>query len=1010
MLAFLAVLAIPAGAAEQVTVKQLEQALAAANTAHQTDANMAQKLSGMELTERLSTTGLARLKAGLPGEKARQALVALADSSQFLDPPAAEIPANPTPEPTELRRMLVAVVNYVNTTVRQLPNFIATRETTSFEDRPQEDLTGETGLVNLIYLPLHVVNSSSFTVTYRDGHEVVEEGAAKGKNSGPQSQGLATEGAFGPILTTVVGDALKGKITWGRWEQGAGGNQAVFRYTVPKDKSRYAVGFCCVLGGNDSENPERKNWRSFSEFVAYHGEIAFDPASGAILRITLEAEMPPGEVVTKSQVMVEYGTVKIGEKNCICPLRSISILSAHSTQPAMGKQSVASYKGPVKIHLNDVAFDHYHRFGSETRMLAGGNAEPTGNPPVPAAVKAASTSQQPATAASAVSPQAAETSTAPAAGVTAPTPVAAAQVAPPAAQAEPEISQGTATNLPDQPTLPPLAETSGITLKITSRLVDVSLEVNDKKGHPVKGLKPEDFEVYDDGRKQEIRFFSEVTGQAPAAETVSEAPQRSFSNRTSDAATEAAATPATEAGATILLLDASHIAWGDLSNARRQILAFIAAAPPGERIGLYAMSSFDFRVLAEISTDHAALIARLNKWMPTAQSVSQAQEEEKRNRQQFNEVHHVNDLNFVNGNRLDLPEATTPTDYQLLIQDSNPARASLVILAGVARRLAAVPGHKNLVWVSSDNVFADFSDQNVGTDKGGKYLDSYALRAQEAMNDAHVAVYPMDVSQLETAAIGADIQHVNVDLTPAAKEMAGNLPINNTGGRITAEMQQDVHPIQWPILQVAEATGGRIIRRSSDLAAALSEIVEDGHAAYLLSFSPQGPADGKYHAIVVKLSARQRGLVLRYRTGYLYTEEPTTLKERFHEAVWQPADANELALTAKVISTEAGANLKVNIAVGDLSLVHQADRWMDKLDILFIQRDDAGLHAKVEGKTMGLRLMSSTYQRLLPTGISFEHLVHLQPETASLRIVVVDENSGRMGSVTIPASVLEAER
>ena len=1005
LLALLAVLAIPAGAAEQVTVERLEQALAAADAAHRTDADIAQQLSGMELTERLSMARQARLKAGLPGEKARQALVALADSSQFLDPPAAEIPALPTPEPAALSQMLVAMVNYVNTTLRQLPNFIATREVTGFEDRPQEDLNGETGLVHLIYLPLHVVSSSSAQMTYRDGHEVVEEGAAKGKDG--ESPGLATAGMFGPILSTALRDAVKGKITWGRWEQGAGGNQAVFRYAVPKDKSNYAVGFCCVLGGNDPGPQERSKWRSFSEMVAYHGEIAFDPASGTILRITLEAEMPPGEVVTRSQVMVEYGTVEIGEKNFICPLRSVSILSAHSQQPAMGKQSVASYKGPAKIYLNDVAFGHYRRFGSETRILAGESVEPAVNPPAPAAGRAVSPSQPPAPAVSAGSPKAAENSTAPAAaGEKASTPVAVA----PAAQADPEISLGTASGLPDQPALPALAETSGITLKITSRLVDVGLVVYDKKGHPVINLKSDDFEVYDNGRKQEIRFFSEVADQTPAAQTASEAPQRSFSNRAGDAAAGAAATPATEAGATILLLDASHIAWSDLSNARRQILAFLAAAPPGERIGLYSMSSFDFRVLAEISTDHAELITRLNQWMPTAQSVSQAQEEETRNRQQFNEVHHVADLNAVNGNRLDLPGGMTTTDSQLRNQGIDPARASLVILAGVARRLAAVPGHKNLVWVSSDNVFADFSDQDVGIDKGGKYLDGYALRAQEAMNDAHVAVYPMDVSQLETAAIGADIQHRNVELTPAAKEAAGNLPNDFTGGRITAAMHQDIHPIQWPVRQVAEATGGRIIRRSGDLAAALSEVVEDGRAAYQLSFSPQGPADGQYHAITVKLSAMQRGLALRYRTGYLYTKEPATLKERFQEAVWRPVDANELALTANVVLTDAGANLKINIAAGDLSLVHQADRWMDKLDVFFIQRDDAGLHAQVEGKTLGLRLMSSTYQRLLPTGIPFEHLVHLQPETASLRVVVVDENSGRMGSVTIPAPAMEAGR
>ena len=46
---------------------------------------------------------------------------------------------------------------------------------------------------------------------------------------------------------------------------------------------------------------------------------------------------------------------------------------------------------------------------------------------------------------------------------------------------------------------------------------------------------------------------------------------------------------------------------------------------------------------------------------------------------------------------------------------------------------------------------------------------------------------------------------------------------------------------------------------------------------------------------------------------------------------------------------------------------------MDKLDIFFIQRDDAGTHAQVEGQTLGLRLRSSTYQNLLSKGVPFEH-------------------------------------
>ena len=150
--------------------------------------------------------------------------------------------------------------------------------------------------------------------------------------------------------------------------------------------------------------------------------------------------------------------------------------------------------------------------------------------------------------------------------------------------------------------------------------------------------------------------------------------------------------------------------------------------------------------LQEITTDHAALAAKLNAWMPTARSAALAQEEETRNRQSFNEVHSASDLNSVNGNFTEVPDAQQTVDPMLRTMGSNPGRASLIILRMVARHLSAVPGHKNLGWVSSDNVFADWRSNQVAIDKSAKEVDSFAMHAQEAMNDAHAAVYPMDVS------------------------------------------------------------------------------------------------------------------------------------------------------------------------------------------------------------------------------------------------------------------------
>jgi hypothetical protein len=207
---------------------------------------------------------------------------------------------------------------------------------------------------------------------------------------------------------------------------------------------------------------------------------------------------------------------------------------------------------------------------------------------------------------------------------------------------------------------------------------------------------------------------------------------------------------------------------------------------------------------------------------------------------------------------------------------------------------------------------------------------------------------------------------------------------------------------------MAEATGGRAFRRSGEIAKNLDEVIADGRAAYLLGFTPDTPADGQYHVLNVKLAAR-RGVSLRYRTGYEYTKEPATLKERFQQAIWQPLDASQIAVSANPIAASQGATLRLNIATNDLALKQQDERWVDKLDVFLIQRDDEGLHARVTGQTLRLMLNPSTYAKLQQEGIPFDQFIEKTQGTSSVRIVVVDENSGRMGSVTIPALALQGK-
>jgi VWFA-related protein len=344
-------------AARRVTVEQLDHVLAAAS--NESDADLARQLSSLELTERLSAKKLSSWTKSLRGRKARQALVALADVSAFLDPPAAEIPRDATPDLTAQRVIVSLAVDYLNNTIPKLPNFYATRTTVRYEETPQYF----DARTPVDYQPLHAAAGSKATVLYSNGKEVVDSSGAKGKKRKAADGYLLTYGVFGPLLGAVT-DAIASGLTWNRWEQGADDEpHAVFVYQIPAEKSRYQVGACCLPDG-DGTSP-------FEETVGYHGEIAIDPTSGAILRLQLVADLKSTTPLVRSDVMIEYGRVEIGEKTYICPVKSVSISRGRSVTALTEWDESFRTNGPYATMLNDVAFEQYHMFRAKSRMLTG---------------------------------------------------------------------------------------------------------------------------------------------------------------------------------------------------------------------------------------------------------------------------------------------------------------------------------------------------------------------------------------------------------------------------------------------------------------------------------------------------------------------------------------------------------------------------------------------------------------------------------------------------------------
>jgi len=346
---------------EPVTVQQLEHSLNAAKSI--SDTQMAQQLFLMQLTERLSTARLRKFETTLKGKKARQALVALADRSVFLASPADEIPSMAPPDAAAQRVLVSRAIAYVNHTIPRLPNFFADRTTVEYHQRPPE--RGQTWKTATGDQSLHLDQTFDARLLFRDGKEIVDTETSKGKLLKDGERILRTVGTFGPFLVTVLKGATSAgsDITWSHWEQGANGPQAVFRYRVPQEVPFFRVGFGYLTSDDRMVQMEKNE--------PYHGEFAVDPASGAILRLTVQADLEPRLPMQQSDVMVEYSPLMIGSTLYFCPTRSVTISRQRTTMDIHEWGEHFKVYAPFETILSDMTYQKFHLFHPTSRLLPG---------------------------------------------------------------------------------------------------------------------------------------------------------------------------------------------------------------------------------------------------------------------------------------------------------------------------------------------------------------------------------------------------------------------------------------------------------------------------------------------------------------------------------------------------------------------------------------------------------------------------------------------------------------
>ncbi len=309
--------------------------------------------------------------SSVPDQPRRETLPALSEDTYFLDPPL-NASLRPAPNLAEQRRILANVVDYVGSITHRLPNFFADRTTNHLEDSPRVYEFHQEPPAR--FTPTRLVSTAHARVTYRNGKEEVEPLPRQKYKNLQTEYGLNAWGVFGPILSTVIVDAAHGSVTWAGWTHNPSEPLAVFRYSVPMQASDYGVKFCCVsTGGPVLSGLDRR--------TAYHGVLVVHPDTGAILQLTVQADLDKGDLATllgeavegyplqRADLWIQYGPVQIAGRTYNLPLQSVAITCARTV---VADRKSLQQLGPLKTFINKAGFTNYHEFRSESRIIVTG--------------------------------------------------------------------------------------------------------------------------------------------------------------------------------------------------------------------------------------------------------------------------------------------------------------------------------------------------------------------------------------------------------------------------------------------------------------------------------------------------------------------------------------------------------------------------------------------------------------------------------------------------------------
>jgi VWFA-related protein len=577
----------------------------------------------------------------------------------------------------------------------------------------------------------------------------------------------------------------------------------------------------------------------------------------------------------------------------------------------------------------------------------------------------------------------------------------------PAQTAAPQQTPAPVTQQQPSQTPTPEENSDEDVVRITSNLVQFDAVVTDKQGRHVADLRPEELEVYVDGRRQEITNFTFVAGEPEAGR---HAPPAARPNEKSTPAVPLPPVPlrASQVRRTIALVaDDLGTSFQDIAGVRRALKKFVdEQMQPGDLVAIMRTSA-GVGALQQFTTDRQLLYRSIERvrWNPQGRAgvgtFAPIEADPLAN------AGSMTGSKPGGGDRKsagdDGEEKENAADAIDEFREGVFTVGTLGALDFIVRGMKELPGRKSVVVFSGG--FQIYKDFNKPEDRrnSDRILENLRRLTDQA-NRASVVIYTMDARGLVAPNLTAADNYY-----PTPGQRPDFSPVLDRG--------QEIIKNQEGLAYLAEQTGGIFIRNTNDLVGGMGRILDDQRGYYLIGFRPSAevfqPAQGKARFNKFEVKLRRAGLSVRTRAGFYGFAEgtrrpaPRTRNEQLMAALTSPLTSGELTLhLTSLFSSPAEKTAVVDslmhIDGSQLKLTDEADGWKKAvIDVAAITFGENGQAIDEINRTETVRARGEALRMMLSEGLVYLMKVPIKkPGAYQLRVAVRDSQTDKVGSAS----------